>query len=88
MWQSTALGTAELVQDLMQGSTPHSFNLSNEKFHFLRRCQHYFYPNPPVHVTPEHTTAINSQCWTGSEGGHHHVVCEVRKLTAYLLRNL
>jgi len=25
-------------------------------------------PDPPVNVTPEHTTAINSQCWTGSKG--------------------
>jgi hypothetical protein len=39
------------------------------KFHFLIRCQRYLYPNHPVNVTPEHTTAINSHCWTGSEGG-------------------
>jgi len=31
-------------------------------------------------VTPEHTAAINSHCWTGSEGGHNHVFCEVRNL--------
>jgi len=31
-------------------------------------------------VTPEHTRAIDSHCWTGSEGGHHHVFCEVRNL--------
>jgi len=46
----------------------------------LRRCQNYVYPDPPVNVTPEHTTDINSQCWAGSEGGHHHVFCEVRNL--------
>ena len=33
-----------------------------------------------VNVTLEHTPAINSQCWTGSDGGHHHVFCEVRSL--------
>jgi len=31
-------------------------------------------------VTPEHTTAINSHCWTGSKQGHHHVFCDVRNL--------
>ena len=36
-------------------------------------------------MTPKHTTAINSQCWTGW-GGHHHVLGS-KKLTAYLLRN-
>ncbi len=39
-------------------------------------------------MTPEHTTAINSQCWTGSEGRHHYVFREVRNLlNEYLLRN-
>jgi len=53
------------------------------------------YTHPPVNVIPEHTTAIYSQCWTGSEGDTHththhitsHCVLWSEKLTAYLLRN-
>jgi len=51
-----------------------------------KKSQHYLYPNPPVNVTPEHTTAIilsvgqvqraTSPCVLWSE-----------KLTAYILRN-
>jgi len=37
-------------------------------------------------MTPEHTTAINSQCWTDS-GGDITMCLWRKKLTAYLYRN-
>jgi len=31
-------------------------------------------------MTPEHTTDINSECWTDSKGAHHYMFYKVRKL--------